>query len=124
MRSSNRRVKIVHAGAGNGRAPSGAPWFRLRSEPRVDAARAGTSRLWLLRRSVVVVEVLAELPFGVGILGASGQLEDVEAGSVPIDDVDIAAIVDLDVVGHVAVGIGVVVRFRHVERHLVRRLWL
>src|SRR2546428_337110 len=51
---------------------------------------------------------------------ASEQLQDVHPRAVAVDDVDQAAIVDLDVVGHV-VAIGRVgVGFRNVERHLRR----
>src|SRR5262249_22462776 len=73
---------------------------------------------------IVVGEILAQVTLGRDLFRASGELQDVHAGAVAVDDVDIAAVVDLDVVRHVAVGVRECVRDRHVERDFPRRLRL
>ena len=52
------------------------------------------------------------------------HLNDVEARSITIGRQDKPAIVHLDIVGHVAVGIGVGIGFRYVKRHFDRGLRL
>src|SRR6185437_6247625 len=54
---------------------------------------------------VIVGKVRADRTLFRDLLRASVELQDVHAGAIAVDDIDIPAIVDLDVVGHVAVSV-------------------
>src|SRR5205823_8884968 len=50
--------------------------------------------------------------------------DDVESRAISVDDQDVAAVIDLDVIRHIAAGRGVGVALGHVEANFLRRLWL
>src|SRR5436305_7645917 len=77
----------------------GGPLCWKRGLLRVIDARTDTIRAYDLRR-------------------ATRQLQDVHARAITVDDVDQAAIVDIDVVGHIVAVRRVGVGFRHVEGNL------
>src|SRR5262245_38733674 len=94
--------------------------------PRVTPTGALLASPVVVVVAIVVVavardRVLAETDF----FRVAAQLEEVEPGAVAVSGVDDAAIVDLDVVGHVAVGLGSVgVALRNVKGDLLRPLRL
>src|SRR5882762_6377955 len=73
---------------------------------------------------VVIVVAVAILPEAYAPRLAA-QLQNIQPGTIAVGGVDKPAIVDFEVVGHVAVRLnGVGVRYRDVEPHLDRRLRL
>src|SRR4051812_31729917 len=68
--------------------------------------------------AVLAVQTEADL------LRLAGQLDDVEPGAVAVHREDVAAVVDLQVIGHVAVGIGEGIALRNIEADFDRALRL
>ena len=89
-----------------------------------DSAREAFAASVLLRPSspfAPLVDGGTAATRGDDMLRASEQLQDIHASTIAVDDVDQAAIVDLEVVGHVAARVARVgVGFRNVEGYLRR----
>ena len=74
---------------------------------------------------VVIAIALARAAFVDDLLRASRELQDVHSRAVPVHDINVAAVVDFDVVGHVAIGNpGVGIGHRYIEPHFDRCLRL